>query len=103
MARLPGYRRRPLRAIDLFCGAGGLTEGFKAAGYEVTFALDRDKDSCATYRRNHPEVDVECGSITDISPDEIAERAGVIDVVIGGPSCQTFSTQGRKRGWVPEG
>jgi DNA (cytosine-5)-methyltransferase 1 len=103
MARLPGYRRRPLRAIDLFCGAGGLTEGFKAAGYEVSFALDRDKDSCATYKRNHPEVDVECGLITDISPDEIAARAGVVDVVIGGPSCQTFSTHGRMHGWVPDG
>jgi DNA (cytosine-5)-methyltransferase 1 len=104
MARLADYRRRPLRAIDLFCGAGGLTEGFKAAGYEITFALDRDKDSCETYRRNHPEVDLACASITDMTPDEIAERSGGrVDVVIGGPSCQTFSTHGRKRGWVPDG
>jgi DNA (cytosine-5)-methyltransferase 1 len=95
--------RRPLRAIDLFCGAGGLSEGFRAAGYEITFALDRDKDSCETYRRNHPEVDVECASITDLTPDEIADRAGSADVVIGGPSCQTFSTHGRRYGWVPEG
>jgi len=104
VARLAGYRRRPLRAIDLFCGAGGLTEGFKAAGYEIAFALDKDKDSCATYKKNHPEVDVACASITALTPDEIAERAGgVVDVVIGGPSCQTFSTHGRRYGWVREG
>jgi DNA (cytosine-5)-methyltransferase 1 len=102
--RLADYRHRPLRAIDLFCGAGGLTEGFKAAGFEITFALDRDRDSVETYKRNHPEVDVEHASITDLTPDEIADRAGgKVDVVIGGPSCQTFSTHGRKRGWVPDG
>jgi DNA (cytosine-5)-methyltransferase 1 len=103
MGRLPPYRGRPLRAIDLFCGAGGLTEGFKAAGYEVTFALDKDKDACATYAKNHPEVDLVRASITDLSPEEIAERAGVVDVVMGGPSCQTFSTHGRRNGWVPDG
>jgi DNA (cytosine-5)-methyltransferase 1 len=99
-SRLPTIRY-PLRAIDLFCGAGGLTEGFKLAGFEVTFALDRDKDSCETYRINHPEVRIECGSITDYTPAEIAKMAGGrVDVVIGGPSCQGFSTAGRRHGWV---
>jgi DNA (cytosine-5)-methyltransferase 1 len=104
VARRPGYRRRPLRAIDLFCGAGGLTQGLKDAGYELAFALDKDKNSCETYRRNHPEVDVVCASITELTPEEIAHRAGgVVDVVVGGPSCQTFSTHGRRNNWVPEG
>lgn len=93
----------PLTAIDLFCGAGGLTEGFKASGYDVRFALDRDEDSCASYRLNHPEVDIECASITDFTPGQIAERAGGhVDVVIGGPSCQGFSTAGRRTRWVDE-
>jgi DNA (cytosine-5)-methyltransferase 1 len=104
VSRLAGYRLRPLRAIDLFCGAGGLTEGFKAAGYEIKFALDKDKHSCETYQKNHPEVDVACASITDLTPEEIARRAGgVVDVVIGGPSCQTFSTHGRRNAWVAKG
>jgi DNA (cytosine-5)-methyltransferase 1 len=95
--------RTSLRAIDLFCGAGGLTAGFEAAGYEVTFALDRDRDSCETYHLNHPTVDVEQGSIVDLSPTEIARRSGThIDVVLGGPSCQGFSTHGRRNGWVRE-
>jgi DNA (cytosine-5)-methyltransferase 1 len=93
--------RYPLRAIDLFCGAGGLTEGFKLAGFDVTFALDKDKDSCETYRLNHPEVRLESASITDYTPAVIAAMAGGrVDVVIGGPSCQGFSTAGRRNGWV---
>lgn len=97
-------RQRPLRAIDLFCGAGGLSEGFRAAGYEVTYALDKDEGSVETYRANHPGVHAECVSITERTPEQIAKAAGgKVDVVVGGPSCQTFSTAGRKNGWVRKG
>jgi DNA (cytosine-5)-methyltransferase 1 len=102
-ANLPALNR-PLRAIDLFCGAGGLTAGLKAAGYDVAYALDKDQDSCDTYARNHPEVTVECRSITTRTPKEIAELAGgPVDLIVGGPSCQSFSTHGRKNGWVRKG
>lgn len=102
---MPGRdRQRPLRAIDLFCGAGGLSEGFRAAGYDLAYALDKDQDSIETYGANHPGVKAECVSITDRTPGQIAEAAGgKIDVVVGGPSCQTFSTAGRKNGWVRKG
>lgn len=94
----------PLRAIDLFCGAGGLSQGLKSANFEITFALDRDKDSCETYRRNHPDTHVECRSITEMSSEEIEMLSGgKIDVIVGGPSCQSFSTAGRKNGWVKKG
>lgn len=94
----------PLRAIDLFCGAGGLSEGFRAGGYEIGFALDMDQDSCATYAENHPETHVECASIIDFSPEKIEELAGgTVDVVLGGPSCQSFSTHGRRTRWVGQG
>lgn len=95
---------QPLRAIDLFCGAGGLSEGFRNARYEVGFALDWDEDSCATYRKNHPDTHVATGSIIDYTPQEIERLAGGrVDVVLGGPSCQSFSTAGRRTGWVAEG
>lgn len=104
MRATPPAKIRPLRAIDLFCGAGGLTEGLRAAGFEVTYALDKDKDSCLTYERNHPDTLVECRSITTRTPEEIAELAGGnVDVIVGGPSCQSFSTAGRKNGWVRKG
>ncbi len=94
----------PLRAIDLFCGAGGLSEGLHAAGIDIAYALDKDEDSIETYRHNHPGVTAECASIEDRTPEAIAELAGGrIDIIVGGPSCQTFSTAGRKNGWVRKG
>jgi len=88
----------------LFCGAGGLTEGFRNAGYDVSFALDWDEDSCETYRKNHPGAHVENASITNFSPEQIKKLAGGrVDVVLGGPSCQSFSTAGRRTAWVGEG
>lgn len=100
-------QRRPvtaLRAIDLFCGAGGLTEGFRNAGYEVGFALDWDEDSCETYKKNHPGTYVANASITDFTPKQIETLAGgPVDVVLGGPSCQSFSTAGRRSRWVGQG
>jgi DNA (cytosine-5)-methyltransferase 1 len=85
----------------LFCGAGGLTQGLRDAGYRVTYALDRNADAVATYRRNHPDTVVEQTSITDLSPAEILRKAGGhVDVVVGGPSCQGFSTAARRSdGW----
>lgn len=100
----PHPQTRPLRAIDLFCGAGGLTEGLTAAGIDVVYALDNDRDSCETYRLNHPTTRVDCCSIADLSLHEIAEACGgPVDIVVGGPSCQSFSTAGRKNGWVRKG
>lgn len=95
---------QPLRAIDLFSGAGGLTAGLRAAEFEVPFALDKDAEACKTLKHNHPKTRVECCSVADITIDEIAEMSGGnIDVIVGGPSCQTFSTAGRKNGWVRKG
>lgn len=94
----------PLRAIDLFCGAGGLTEGFRNAGCEIGFALDWDEDSCETYKKNHPGTYVANASISDYTPQQIETLAGGrVDVVLGGPSCQSFSTAGRRTDWVGRG
>ena len=98
MSSLP-QTSTPLRAIDLFCGAGGLSEGFKQVGFEVSFALDWDGDSCATYASNHKNTHVEHAPISALTPDDIATKSGDdVDVVIGGPSCQGFSTA-RKDRW----
>lgn len=92
-----GSESRALRFIDLFCGAGGLTQGFADAGYEPVFALDKDADSISTYQRNHPGVPTSFKSITELTPRQVAELAGgAVDVVVGGPSCQGFSTANRK-------
>ena len=90
-----------LSVADLFCGAGGLSEGMRQIGLDVVFGLDKDRDSCETYQRNHPAATVECAKITELTPQDIARRVGGhVDVIVGGPSCQGFSTAGRRNGWV---
>jgi len=88
-----------LTVADLFCGAGGLSAGFRAAGYEPLFALDHDGDSCHTYERNFGFA-AEHASITDFEPADLAGKLRDVDVIVGGPSCQTFSTQGRRFQWA---
>jgi DNA (cytosine-5)-methyltransferase 1 len=84
---------------DLFSGAGGLSAGFNAAGFELAFALDKDEDSCVTYERNF-RLAPEHASITDFEPSDLAGKLADVDVILGGPSCQTFSTQGRRFKWA---
>ena len=78
--------------VDLFCGAGGLSEGFRAAGFTVLAGSDNDPDAMATYATNFPRA----ASITgDIRSKTV--KARVLDyarhatVVVGGPPCQAFS------------
>lgn len=84
-------------AIDLFSGAGGLTVGLKEAGFDVLWAID-DKDHCeTTYRKNHPEVEFECGDIREVDPPDLNMGEGGLDLIAGGPPCPTFSVVGRSK------
>jgi len=80
-----------LKVVDLFCGAGGLSEGFRQAGYQVVLGVDSDENSIATYTARHG-----CGivsNIENIDANFIKRKTGHdrIDVVVGGPPCQGFS------------
>ncbi len=92
------------RTIDLFCGAGGLSEGFRQAGYDVRAGLDFDAEAVTTARANHPEATILCKDVRETSSQELLDSAGFdsVDVIIGGPSCQGFSTQGRRGRWASE-
>lgn len=81
-----------LTAIDLFCGAGGLSQGMRQAGLRIVAGTDNDPDACATYARNFPDAVPLCGDIRDPQVrDQITEMAAGVDVVVGGPPCQAFS------------
>lgn len=88
----PSRRPAPIRTIDLFAGAGGLTLGFHLAGlgFEPVFAVEHDDAAAETFARNFG-CDVYAGDI-EYAPDYPAA-----DVLIGGPPCQGFSPLGRNR------
>ena len=100
----PAITRWPsssLTTIDLFCGAGGITEGFRQAGYHCLYANDRMPEAVQTFAFNHPEVWSECCGIEEINPLEVRSRLrlkkGALDVLVGGPPCQGFSINAPER------
>jgi len=85
--------------VDLFCGAGGLSEGFERAGCQVLLALDQDAAALKTYRLNHPAVPDEQivkRDIRELKHGELRKLVGrrKVDILIGAPPCQGFSHVG---------
>jgi len=84
--------------VDVFAGAGGLSCGLDAAGYNVQWAIDIDSDAVATYRLNHPAIpheNVVCEDVREIDlPERIQEAAAEPDLLVGGPPCQSLSKAG---------
>ncbi len=81
--------------IDLFCGCGGFSLGMKRAGFELLAAIDFNAEATLVYKKNFPEVsNVLSKDMTKYSPAELAELIGKkhVDVIVGGPPCQGFST-----------
>lgn len=91
--------RRPT-AISLFAGAGGCSLGFQQAGFDVRFATDIDRDAVESYRRNFPETPCEAADVRELGPEMLLNkvdlRPGELDVLLGGPPCQGFSSAGMK-------
>jgi DNA (cytosine-5)-methyltransferase 1 len=88
-----------LNVLDLFCGCGGLSQGFIDAGYNVILGVDFDNAALETFKYNHSNSDV---LLTDLSKDEaigeIINKVGnkQVDIIIGGPPCQGFSLTGSR-------
>jgi len=84
------------RAIDLFCGCGGLTLGLKQAGFDVIGAVEIDTLAVETYKANHPEVEVFEEDIRELSTLRVKRKLGIkkgeLDLLAGCPPCQGFST-----------
>jgi DNA (cytosine-5)-methyltransferase 1 len=76
--------------LSLFCGAGGASLGFQNAGYDVVLGVDTDRDAVETYREN--VGDVVQRDLSQTPPSDLPVQRSEVDVVIGGPPCQDFST-----------
>lgn len=92
--------------VSLFTGAGGLDEGFKAAGFHVHACMDIEEWACDTLKHNNPSAIIVgppnySGNIKTISPQDFSEiiglKPGEIDVLAGGPPCQPFSMAAAQR------
>lgn len=86
-----------LKFIDLFSGAGGLSCGLEMAGHECLLGVDFDKHSMATFAQNHRNAKTFHGKIQDLTNTKLSKllEDQKIDVVVGGPPCQGFSTIGK--------
>lgn len=103
-------------AIDLFCGAGGMSEGILQAGFHIVFSSDISEQVELTYRKRHEDLGLlqgvnthfERSDIRSLNGDLIMDRVNKlsifkdygkmvnIDAIFGGPPCQGFSRAGRR-------
>ncbi|MDF1664737.1 MAG: DNA cytosine methyltransferase [Planctomycetota bacterium] len=101
---LKGARRS--LAISLFSGAGGMDIGVEAAGFEVLVNIEQDEHCCETLRaavsRGSKQREIIESDIHEVDPEALRIRlkleAGDLDLLFGGPPCQTFSAIGKKEG-----
>ena len=86
---------RSLKAVDLFCGVGGLSKGLHDSGMEIVAAYDNWPAAVDAYTRNMPHA-AERMDLMDIATAVREVSAHKPDIIVGGPPCQDFSTAGNR-------
>jgi DNA (cytosine-5)-methyltransferase 1 len=105
---IPDHGRRSfskpdLKALSFFSGCMGLDLGLEKEGIKILLACEIDSAARKTIETNRPDMAL-IGDIRDYSAIEIREKAGLsstdeIDVIVGGPPCQAFSSAGKRQGF----
>lgn len=80
-----------MKVIDLYCGAGGLSLGFKDVGFDVVYAVDNDPIAVDHYNKNVDNVALR-EDVLKLNLDDLPD----VDGIIGGPPCQAFSIAGKR-------
>lgn len=94
-------KSKKLKVIDLFSGVGGLSYGFAHDdNFEIVAANEILPNMAKAYSLNHPTVKVYAEDIKDFSADKVEKDLGIkaseIDIIVGGPPCQAYSTVGKR-------
>jgi DNA (cytosine-5)-methyltransferase 1 len=91
-----GRQLQGMTLLSLFCGPGGLDEGFRQAGFNTALAFDVDEECVRTFNANHASVspvayrrDIRDLTVSDM--DALVGRVLAPVGVVGGPPCQSFS------------
>lgn len=92
---------KKLKVIDLFCGVGGLSYGFaRDDNFEIVVANEILSNMAKAYSLNHPSVKVYIEDIKNFGAEKIEKdlniKATEIDIIVGGPPCQAYSTVGKR-------
>ena len=96
-----GRSLKQLTCLDLFCGCGGFSLGMQRAGFRVLAAIDFNEVAIQTLKENFPKDTLAlCENLTEFTPDKLAAKLGSkhVDVIVGGPPCQGFSTARQRDG-----
>lgn len=86
---------KKLSAVDLFCGAGGMSTGFNLAGFDMVAAFDNWMAAIETYRSNVADHAFNMDLTDTASTTQLIKEINP-DVIVGGPPCQDFSTAGNR-------
>jgi len=88
-----------LNVIDLFCGCGGMSKGLTDAGLNIIAGIDIWDKAIESYNKNHNHK-AYCEDLTTLYPEKFNELYNntnqIIDIIVGGPPCQSFSIAGKR-------
>lgn len=85
-----------MKVVDLFAGGGGLSLGFKQAGFEVVAAIENWEPALKIYRANFTDHPVMAVDLSDVKASVTAINDFSPNMIIGGPPCQDFSSAGKR-------
>jgi DNA (cytosine-5)-methyltransferase 1 len=87
--------KQKYKVLDLFCGCGGISEGYSLAGFDIAGGIDFNENATKTFQHNFKKAKVYDIDITTFSDDQIRNEYGDVDIIVGGPPCQGFSSANR--------